>query len=140
MKAILQHPLFQKHGMKFFRFGVCGGLGACIDFGVLDALVRFGHWHEKYALIVSTGLAMIFVFTANRFFTFRVQGKGAGQQALKFFLVYLCSAILNYLLSLGFIALGVHYLLAKAIAIGTMMILNYVLLHRFVFRALSVDQ
>ena len=80
---------------------------------------------------------MLFVFTANRSFTFRVQGSGAGSQALKFFLVYLVSAFLNYVLSLTLIVVGVHYLLAKGIAIGTMMILNYFFLHTFVFRVLK---
>ena len=139
MKAILHHPFVQKHGSKFLRFAVCGGLGACIDFGTLDTLVRFASWPEKYALIVSTGLSMLFVFTSNRLFTFRVRGSGAGHQALKFFLVYLVSAVLNYIFSLSLILVGVHYLLAKAIAIGTMMIVNYFFLNAFVFRVAPSD-
>lgn len=137
MRHLLSHPLIAKHGAKFLRFAVCGGLGACIDFGILRFAVHTLLWPEKYALIASTGLAMIFVFFANRFFTFRASGKNAGGQALKFFLVYLFAAVLNYCLSLGLIFVGVQYLLAKAIAIGCIMFFNYFCLNQFVFRVLG---
>jgi len=140
MKRLLKHPLVAKHGEKFFRFAVCGGLGACIDFGTLHLLVHYMHWPEKYALIVSTGLAMIFVFIANRFFTFKAQGNGAGQQALKFFMVYLVAAIINYVLSLTFIWIGIHYIIAKAGAIGVVMFFNYFFLNSFVFKKSEQDE
>jgi len=124
----------KKHGPAFLRFAVCGGLGACIDFGTLYLLVGVAGWEEAYALILSTGMAMIFVFFANRFFTFRIRGSGTSKQAAKFLMVYLVAASMNYILSLSLIYIGVHYLLAKAMAIGTMMFFNYFMLHGFVFR------
>lgn len=140
MKRLLKHPLVAKHGEKFFRFAVCGGLGACIDFGTLHLLIKEAAWPEKYALIVSTGLAMIFVFIANRFFTFKAQGKDAGQQAVKFFMVYLVAAGFNYTLSLTLIWLGVHYIIAKAGAIGIVMFFNYFFLNSFVFKKAEKDE
>ena len=137
MQRLFRHPLIQKHGAKFLRFAVCGGLGACIDFGILRFSVHTLLWPEKYALIASTGLAMIFVFFANRFFTFQATSGHAGGQAFKFFFVYLFAAILNYCLSLGLIFIGVQYLLAKAIAIGCIMFFNYFCLNRFVFGMLG---
>lgn len=139
MRHLFSHPLIQKHGAKFLRFAVCGGLGACIDFGVLRFAVHTLGWPEKYALIASTGLAMIFVFFANRLFTFRATHGSAHGQAFKFFLVYLFAAILNYCLSLGLIFVGVQYLLAKAIAIGCIMFFNYFCLNQFVFRVLGAN-
>jgi putative flippase GtrA len=135
---IFGHPLWQKHGNKFLRFAVCGGFGACIDFGTLTILVHFLKWPEKYALLVSTGLAMIFVFFANRFFTFKAAGN-TGNQAAKFLAVYAIAAFLNYTLSLTFIYLGVHYLLAKALAISFIMFFNYFSLNGFVFKQKSVS-
>lgn len=95
MKVIFGHPLWQKHGLKFFRFAVCGGLGACVDFGSLYIFVHILGIPEKYAFVGSTGLAMIFVFFANRFFTFRASGS-TGNQAIKFLAVYLVAGFLNY--------------------------------------------
>lgn len=133
MEIIFGHPLWQKHGSKFLRFVVCGGVGACIDFGTLTLLVHFLQWPEKYALLVSTGLAMIFVFFANRLFTFKAVGN-TGNQAAKFLIVYAIAAILNYTLSLTFIYLGIHYLVSKALAIGCIMFFNYFSLNGFVFK------
>jgi len=136
MKMIFGHPLWLKHGNKFLRFAVCGGFGACIDFGTLALLVQFLKWPEKYALLVSTGLAMIFVFFANRLFTFKAAGN-AGNQAAKFLAVYAIAAFLNYTFSLTFIYLGVHYLLSKALAISFIMFFNYFSLNGFVFHQKS---
>lgn len=141
MKRVLSHPLVRSHGPKFLRFLVCGGLGACIDFGTLYLLVHFYSWEEKYALLVSTGLAMIFVFFANRFFTFKVKStKKGGAQAAKFLIVYLTAAGLNYGISLGLIAAGVHYIVAKALAIGCVMFFNYFSLNSFVFKKGTEDE
>jgi len=126
--------ILRTHGSSFVRFAVCGGLGACVDFGTLHLLVAYASWEEQYALIVSTGLAMTFVFFANRFFTFRVRGGGVSTQIAKFLSVYLTAAGMNYALSLTLIVLGVHYLFAKAVAIGTIMFFNYAMLRGFVFR------
>lgn len=134
MKKLLQHSFVKNHGSKFMRFVVCGGLGACVDFGTLHLLVAYAGWEEKHALLVSTGLALIFVFFANRFFTFRAHGSRAGKQVIKFLMVYLVAASLNYAFSLGFIAAGAHYLLAKAMAIGLVMFFNYFSLNGFVFK------
>lgn len=133
MQMIFGHPLWLKHGNKFLRFAVCGGLGACIDFGTLTLLVHFMKWPEKYALLVSTGLAMIFVFFANRFFTFKAAGN-AGNQAAKFLAVYFLAALLNYGFSMTFIYLGIHYLVSKAMAISVIMFFNYFSLNGFVFK------
>lgn len=140
MKAVLRHPFVKSHGAKFMRFIVCGGLGACVDFGLLHLLVAYVGWQEEYALIVSTGCAMVFVFFANRFFTFRARGANAGKQVVRFLMVYLFAASLNYILSLTFIYLGVHYLLSKALAIGLMMFFNYFSLNGFVFKQAKVSE
>lgn len=134
MQVIFRHPLWKKHGMKFLRFAVCGGFGACIDFGTLHVLVGIQGWEEKYALLVSTGFAMVFVFIANRFFTFRVKGGKASTQLAKFLSVYLIAAALNYCFSLFFIWIGLHYFIAKALAIGMVMFFNYFSLNGYVFK------
>jgi putative flippase GtrA len=135
MKRVLQHPLVMRHWSKFLRFAVCGGLGACIDFGTLLSLTRIAGWHPRYALFVSGVVSLVFVFLANKYFTFReTDDKRHGTQAGKFLLVYAMSALFNYILSLGFISVGAADFVAKALAIGIMMFVNYAFLHGFVFR------
>lgn len=129
----IRSPDLAMHVGQALKFGLCGGGGAMIDFGVLHLLVRYALWPEKYALLVSGSFALLFVFLTNRFFTFRGRGSDPRRAAAKFLVVYLTAAFLNYWISLGLIWAGVHYLLAKAIAIGIIMCFNYVLLHSFVF-------
>lgn len=115
------------------KFAVCGGLGACIDFGTLWLGVQVLRYPEKIVFFFSTTLATIFVFFANRWFTFESKGQ-ARSEILKFILAYSIAGFLNYLVSMGFFLLGVQYLLAKALAIGIIMFFNYFCLQRFVFR------
>lgn len=136
MEAILGHPLVKKHGSKFVRFLVCGGLGACIDFGSLNLLIH-EHWQAKYALLVSKGSSLIFVFVSNRYFTFRENGGDAKGQAVRFFMVYLSAATLNYALSLGLITAGIPVNLANALAIGLLMFFNFFFLNSFVFKKMK---
>ena len=130
----IRSPHLAAHAPQAFKFGLCGGGGALIDFGVLHLLVAYAHWPEQYALLISGGLALLFVFLGNKYFTFRAREAATGRSAIKFFFVYSTAAFLNYCLSLGLIWIGIHYLIAKALAIGIIMCFNYVLLHSFVFR------
>ena len=134
MKFIFDHPLVRKHGPKFVRFLICGGFGACIDFGSLYFLTHFAHWQPKYALLVCKGLALAFVFVSNRFFTFRGHGGDAKTQAARFFAVYLSAATLNYTLSLTLTTIGIPIMIANALAIGTLMLFNFFFLNFFVFK------
>lgn len=136
MIRLLHHPFVARHFKKFLRFAVCGGLGACIDFGVLALLTRTLLWAPEMALIVSTGCAFLFVFLSNKYFTFRDAAHGKSSvQALKFLVVYLLSALSNYALSVLLYRSGLMVEVAKALAIGIMMFVNYAFLRSFVFKA-----
>ncbi len=134
MRATIVHRLVRTHGAKFIRFLVSGGLGACVDFGSLQFFVAVMGLTPKYALLGSSTLSLVFVFVANRFFTFRSHGGPAGKQLVRFFVVYLTAATLNYVLSLTFITLGFHYIIAKALAIGLLMFFNFFFLNSYVFK------
>ena len=117
-------------GMKFI---VAGLSGASIDFGVSGFLVEVFGVHPSVAYIPSGLAAVTFVFIFNKFVTFRSHGHAA-DQTLRFIVVYSIAFALNYLVALGLFWLGIHYMLAKAIAIGLIAFLNYVLSHGFIFR------
>ncbi len=135
MRTLLHHPFVRTHFPKFWRFAVCGGIGSLIDLGSLHLFVSAFEVSQYIAPIYSTLLSVTFVFLANRFFTFREAEKKYGSQALKFAFVYGVAIIMNIALTNTFIWVGIHYLLAKVLAIGVGVFWNYFMSHGFVFKA-----
>lgn len=137
MLPIMSHPIHdrvRRHAPVFFRFLISGGLGATVDFSVLLIGTRYFGWPAAVALFASGGLALLTVFTANKYFTFRRHDTHAKSEAWKFLLVYGTSALLNYFVSLLLIQFGLPEFLAKAGAIVILLGVNYVFLHGFVFK------
>jgi putative flippase GtrA len=129
-----RHPLVRRHLPQLLKFAVAGGLGATIDLGTLTLLVeRFG-FPEQYAIVPSTLSAVAVVFTINKFFTFKNRQRNVGGQLLKFALVYGVAILSNIAISAGLIAVGVHYLLSKVVAIGVGALWNYAMSHGYVFK------
>lgn len=78
--------LIKKHESKL-RFAIVGGTNTAIDFGILFLLHSVGV--NKYvANIISTSIAFIFSFFANRTFTFKSKGS-AKKQFIPFLVVTL---------------------------------------------------
>jgi len=134
MKRLLDHPFARTHAPQFLKFALCGGLGAFIDLGTLTLQVEYFGVEPHLAFIVSTLCAVSFVFMANKHFTFRNHEVNYAHQAFKFALVYGAAVLFNISISSGLLWLGVHYLLSKMLAIGTVAVWNYALSHGFVFR------
>ncbi len=116
------------------RFLFSGGLGATVDFGLLLVGTRILGWQPEWALLLSGSCALLTVFLANKYFTFRRHDTKAATEAWKFLMVYGTSACLNYGLSLFFVSLGLIEVVAKALAVGILMFVNYLFLQGFVFR------
>ena len=148
MKRIIRHPFVRRHAPTFMRFAIAGGVGACIDFGVLAIQVEIFDISPHIAYIPSGLGAVVFVFFFNKYVTFK-NHEPAGKQGLKFALVYSTAFVLNYVLATGFYSLsqmvlqeegflrGKAYLLAKAAAIGIVSIMNYTLSHGFIFKRME---
>jgi putative flippase GtrA len=64
--------LIKKHESKI-RFALVGGINTAIDFGILFLLTSFG-LNKFVANFISTSVAFIFSFFANRSFTFKSTG------------------------------------------------------------------
>ena len=116
------------------RFILCGGTGASIDLSTLIFFVRSG-FNEHAASAVSSLLSVLFIFLANKYFTFRNKERKHVVQALKFALVYGLAYIFNISVTSFLIVHGVHYFMAKVLAIGTVILWNYSLSHAFIFRS-----
>lgn len=144
--AIFHKHVVRKHASQLWRFAVCGGIGATIDLGSLSFFVEVLDIPPMIAFLPSSVLASIFVFLANKYFTFKNRDRKYGKQMLKFLLVYAFSMALNIGLSSLFFWIGTLLfaailrevfiaILAKVGAIGFGAIWNYILSHGFVFKS-----
>ena len=145
---------FRKHSLKthlqrLWKFAIAGGLGAVVDFSLLNFIVWMFHVDPRVANIFSTLIASCIVFLINKHFAFRDRkGKSTGQAA-RFTIAYALAYILNVVFTTLFITIGIHLLptvslplvsnISKALAIGTVMFWNYFLLHSFVFKKEPVE-
>ena len=130
--------LLKKHESKL-RFALVGGTNTAIDFGILFLLHSLG-LNKYIANIISTSVAFIFSFFANRSFTFKSE-KGAGKQVIPFLVVTLTglwilqpAVIWVVLLPLGNLDQNIALFIAKLAATVVSLVWNYILYSRFVFK------
>lgn len=126
------------------RFGLVGTLNTAIDFLLLFGLVALG-LHALLANTISTGVALIFSFFANRQFTFHNHDRKAAQ-LVKFLIITLTglwllqpAIIIGVQTVIGY-ALPSEFSLftAKVAATIVTLLWNYLLYSRFVFRKPTV--
>jgi putative flippase GtrA len=134
MRRLFAHPTVQKHAPQFLRFALCGALGATIDLSSLTLQVELFHVNEHVAFVTSSLIAVVFVFLANKHFTFKNKERKYGSQAAKFAIVYGTAIMLNGGISSLIFATGAPYLASKMLAIMIVAAWNYVLSHGFVFK------
>ncbi len=130
--------LLKKHESKL-RFAFIGGVNTAIDFGILFLLNGLG-LNKYIANIISTSVAFVFSFFANRSFTFKSK-KDARKQAIPFLVVTLTGlwvlqpiVIWTTLLPLTSIDQNIALFIAKLAATVVSLIWNYILYSRFVFK------
>lgn len=144
MKKLLSHPRVKRHAPQLLKFALTGGIASLIDLGTLTLLVHYDIIPEQFAFVASSCVAIVFVFIANKYFTFKNR-ESTGNQAVKFAIVYGGAIALNVVLSNVFYWAGTHLLshflsntlvalAAKAGAIGIGAVLNYTLSHSFIFK------
>ena len=126
---------------KLLRFALVGGINTTIDIGLLFGLTTLGV-PKLAANTVSTGLAFIFSFFANKSYTFRAQGN-VHQQLILFVVVTLAGLwglqngvifCISPILASVIHAESLVLLLAKIIATGASLVWNYCLYDHVVFR------
>jgi putative flippase GtrA len=130
--------LIKKHESKL-RFALVGGFNTALDFGILFFLNSVG-LNKYVANIISTSVAFVFSFFANRSFTFKSK-KDARKQIIPFLIVtltglWLLQPAVIWLVSLPLQSMDetVSLLIAKLVATIVSLIWNYVLYSRFVFK------
>jgi len=133
--------LLKKHAEKL-RFAVVGGLNTAIDFAILFSLVALG-LPTITSNFLSTSVALIFSFFANKKFTFRHDDKSTSLQFIYFLIITLFGLwviqpviiegirlLIGHLITNNFIVL----LIGKVLATIASLIWNYLLYRKFVFK------
>ena len=133
--------LLKKHETKI-RFLLVGGTNTLIDFGLLFLLTALG-LNKLVANIISTGIAFIFSFFANRQFTFKDSSKNVKRQFIAFAAVTLSGLWILQPIIILIVTDSLKntvpndqasLFIAKIIATIVCLIWNYVLYSKLVFK------
>lgn len=131
----------QQHADKL-RFALVGGINTVIDFGILFSLVYLG-LDKIPSNFISTSVAFIFSFFANKTFTFKSKTGNAKREFIAFIIVTLFGlwVLQPLVISAASFALtplqfneGAALFAGKIIATIVSLIWNYVMYSRFVFK------
>ena len=131
----------KKHAEKL-RFAIVGGANTALDFGLLFLFVALG-LNSIGANYLSTGIAFIFSFFANKSFTFRSKGGNVRKQFLLFIVVTIFGLwVIQPLVILGVTAALTPFSLnesavlfvAKLIATLASLVWNYLFYSKVVFK------
>ena len=131
----------QQHADKL-RFALVGGINTVIDFGILFSLVYLG-LDKIPSNFISTSVAFIFSFFANKTFTFKSKTGNAKREFILFIIVTLFGlwvlqplviTAMSHLLTPLRVKEGALLLMSKLVATVVSLIWNYVMYSRFVFK------
>lgn len=133
--------LLKKHAEKL-RFAVVGVANTAIDFGVLFVLVKAFELPTIGSNYISTSVALIFSFFANKKFTFKNNSKNQTKQFVVFLAITLFGLWILQPLIIGGIDLMIAgfnlnssfaLLIEKLFATLASLIWNYLMYRKFVF-------
>lgn len=132
-----------KHADKI-RFIIVGGINTVIDFVVLFSLFNLLGWPIFFSNIISTTVALVFSFYANKTFTFNdkstnIKAKAASFLAITIFGLWILQPIIIAIIksSLGGFMFNDNIILAigKLAATCVTLVWNYIMYSRFVFKS-----
>jgi putative flippase GtrA len=141
VSAIVQEN--RQEGKRFVKFAIVGGVGAIVDFGVLNLLVLAFDWDKFYANIISVSCAIISNFWWNRRWTFPESREHDLHISFgKFATVNLIGLLINqavFVLTDNYIygplfAHPIDYNIAKATAIGIVLFWNFFANRKWTYR------
>lgn len=136
--------LVKQHAEKF-RFALVGGFNTALDFGILFLFVALGG-DKIIGNYLSTTIAFVFSFFANKTFTFKAKTGNVRREFIAFTIVTIFGlwvlqpiVILGVSAGLDPLALGEPALLliAKLVATVVSLIWNYIMYSRVVFKKVS---
>jgi len=132
----------KKHADKL-RFAIVGSINTALDFSILFILTMLFNVPKELANFISTFVAFLFSFFANKKYTFKSTSKNLKKQFLLFTIVtlfglWVIQTIIITAITPMFTNLGVNkpaaLLISKLIATVASLIWNYTLYSRVVFK------
>ena len=132
----------KKHADKL-RFTIVGSINTVIDFSILFTLTTLFNVPKELANFISTFVAFLFSFFANKKYTFKSTSKNLKRQFLLFTVVtlfglWVIQTIIIAAITPVFTNLGVNkpvdLLISKLIATVASLIWNYTLYSKVVFK------
>jgi putative flippase GtrA len=120
---------------RFIRFVMVGGAGFLVDAGVLAALHHRAALDPFSARLVSIAAAALVTWRLNRAFTFESAGARQGREGLRYALVALVAAGLNFLLYALVLSVipGLPPVAAVVVATFISLLVSYLGYSRFAF-------
>lgn len=133
--------ILKKHADKI-RFVMVGGTNTVIDFVILFGLVNLIAMPDYYANIISTSVALVFSFFANKTFTFKDGSKITKNKMATFLIITLIGlwiiqpiiiAVVKLVIGNAIVDANIILLIGKLIATCVTLVWNYLLYRKFVF-------
>jgi putative flippase GtrA len=122
--------------MRVSAFAGVGALGFVVQLAVVAALIGLARWPAPAATALGVEAAVLHNFAWHRRWTWRDRGRSpiASQLVRLHFANGLTSLAGNVGLSIALTGAGLNALLANAIAVGAMSVVNYALADGWVFK------
>jgi putative flippase GtrA len=118
---------------RFALYTVVGGIATAAHWAVLVAGVELAGWPAWLASGLGAVVGAQVAFLGNRRYTFEHRGAFAGSW-LRFQGTALLGALLGMAIVGAGVRIGLHYLLAQAIATGAMLLLTFAINRAWSFR------
>lgn len=120
----------------FIRFLLVGGLGFVIDLGLTYLLIHLGvePWLARPPAIIS---AALFTWLANRQFTYKIKVKKNTYEAMRYALVAMAVAAMNYSIYIALIEFDIAPILAVTMATAVQTIVSFHAYRWFAFKPSS---
>ena len=126
---------------RFLRYATVGAVATAAHYAILVALVEAGWLAPARAAALGAWVGAQIAFAGNAAFTFRGSGSGATFGAwLRFQLTALVGALLSFAIVAAGTRLGVHYLLAQAVATFVVLVVTFEINRRWSFASPTPDR
>ena len=119
---------------QLLRFCVVGASGYLVNLIVFSLLVHAAGWHYLVAGVGAFVVAWTNNFVLNKFWTFQRHGLSTTQQGARYLAVSLVALGLNLIVLELLVSAGSPEVPAQAVAIASVMPVNFLLNRRWSFR------
>lgn len=120
--------------MAFARYALIGGVATATHYALLTLLVEGLQAPAGASAALGAGAGALVAYAGNRRFTFETSLASHARALPRFMAVATLGVVLSGLIvHWGSVVLGVHYLLAQALATVLVLILGYHVNHRWSF-------